>query len=92
MKRTIEGDGKGPVSRVHLPLVFVLPVTPPPRPAPPCGTLFGLYYFSPFSGCFVGVTGSLQVITAKVLRILPQKGVHNEGHITMTLASSPHPL
>jgi hypothetical protein len=27
MKVTIEGDGKGPVSRVYLPLV--LPVTPP---------------------------------------------------------------
>jgi hypothetical protein len=40
MKLTIEGDGKGPVSRVHFPLV--LPVTPP---APLCGTLFGLFYF-----------------------------------------------
>ena len=30
MKLTIEGDGKGPVSHVHLPLV--LPVTPPPAP------------------------------------------------------------
>ena len=39
----------GPVSRVHLPLV--LPVTP----RPPCGTVFGLFYFSPFPGvCAVG--------------------------------------
>ena len=40
---------KGPVSRVHLPLV--LPVTPPP--APPCGTLFGFFYFLPVSRAFV---------------------------------------
>jgi hypothetical protein len=50
MNLTIEGDGKGPVSRVHLPLV--LPVTPP---APPCGTLFGLFYFILFFPRFPGV-------------------------------------
>ncbi len=37
------------MSRVHLPLV--LPVTP--SPAPPCGTLFGFFYFLPVSRAFV---------------------------------------
>jgi hypothetical protein len=52
MKLTIEGDGKGPVSRVHLPLV--LPVTPP-RPPPLLAHSLVYFIFYGFPGvCVVG--------------------------------------
>ena len=43
MKLTIEGDGKGPVSHVHLPLV--LPVTPRPH-RDPLHPLFVYLFFN----------------------------------------------
>ena len=52
MKLTIEGDGKGFVSHVHLPLV----ITRDPPPPPLVAHSFGLFYFFPsFPGvCAVG--------------------------------------
>ena len=52
VKLTIEGDGKGFVSHVHLPLV----ITRDPPPPPLVAHSFGLFYFFPrFPGvCAVG--------------------------------------
>jgi hypothetical protein len=51
MRPSLEGDGKGPLSRLHLPLV--LPVTP--RPPLVIRFVFYLFLFSTFFHVFLDV-------------------------------------